>query len=98
VKAIFSNRFKLELNQAEARYAQISPQLAGSFRERVAGQVREVIRWGGGDHMGPHGFPCRRLKPFPFYIYYQIRGEIIYFLALVHERRHPQFLKGSESS
>ena len=55
--------------------------------------MREVIKWKGGDHVGPHGFPCRRAKPFPFYVYYKIEGDTIYFLALVHERRHPDFLK-----
>ena len=26
-------------------------------------------------------------------IYYEIEGNTIYFLGLVHERRHPDFLK-----
>jgi hypothetical protein len=59
----------------------------------VAGQTREIIRWNGGDHAGPHGFPCRRTKPFPFFIYYEIQGDTIYFLGLVHERRRPDSLK-----
>ena len=79
--------------QEEAKYRGISERLAGAFRERVAGQTREVIRWQGGDHVGPHGFPCRRTRPFPFYIYYSVKGDVIYFLGLVHERRHPDFLK-----
>ena len=79
--------------QEEAKYRGISERLAGAFRERVAGQTREVIRWQGGDHVGPHGFPCRRTRPFPFYIYYSVEGDAIYFLGLVHERRHTDFLK-----
>jgi hypothetical protein len=55
--------------------------------------VREIIKWSGSDHVGPHGFPCRRTKPFPFYLYYKVEGDTIYFLGLVHERRHPDFLK-----
>jgi len=94
VKAIFSRRFRDYLNREEQKYREISERLAGALRERIAGQAREIIRWGGGDHMGPHGFPCRRTKPFPFSIYYQVQGETIYFLGLVHERRHPDFLKG----
>jgi hypothetical protein len=93
VKAIFSRLFREDLAREEARYRDISEQLAGAFRERVAGQAREIIRWQGKDHKGPHGFPCRRTKPFPFYIYYDVRGGTIYFLGLVHERRHPNFLK-----
>jgi hypothetical protein len=93
LKALFSRRFRDDLEREAARYGEISERLAGSFRERVAGQAREVMRRGGGDHLGPHGFPCRRTRPFPFYLYYQIQGESIYFLGLVHERRHPDFLK-----
>lgn len=93
MKAVFSAQFRTDLAREEARYHEISTRLASAFRERVAGQSREIIRWGGGDHIGPHGFPCRRAKPFPFFIYYEVRGETIYFLGLVHERRHPDFLK-----
>ena len=75
------------------QYGEISDRLAGELRERVAGQAREIIRWQGGDHVGPHGFPCRRTKPFPFFVCYEVRNDTIYFLALVHERRHPDFLK-----
>lgn len=93
MKAIFSRLFRDDLEREVSRYHEMSERLAGAFRERIAGQSREIIRWGGGDHVGPHGFPCRRTKPFPFYIYYQVQAEMIYFLGLVHERRHPDFLK-----
>jgi hypothetical protein len=59
----------------------------------LPGNAREIIKWKGGDHVGPHGFPCRRARPFPFYICYFVDGDTIYFLGLVHERRHPDFLK-----
>jgi hypothetical protein len=94
VKASFSRQFREDLLREETRYLEISERLAGAFHERVAGQTREIIRWGGGDHIGPHGFPCRRTRPFPFFVYYHVQGDTIYFLGLVHERRHPDFLKG----
>jgi hypothetical protein len=93
VKAVFSGRFKADLREQEAKYRDVSQRLASAFRERIAGQAREIIKWGGGDHVGPHGFPCRRTKPFPFYIYYKVQGDTVFFLGLVHERRHPGFLK-----
>lgn len=92
MKAVFSTQFRDDLLREEEKYRDISERLATAFRERVAGQTREIIRWQGGDHVGPHGFPCRRTKPFPFYIYYQVQGETILFLGIVHERRHPDFL------
>jgi hypothetical protein len=94
VKAIFSTQFKADLAAGEKKYEAISERLASAFRERVAGQTREIIKWKGGDHVGPYGFPCRRTRPFPYYICYFVDREIIYFLGLVHERRHPDFLKG----
>jgi hypothetical protein len=93
VRALFSSQFKADLLAEEEKYQAISERLRSAFRQRVAGQVREIVKWSGGDHVGPHGFPCRRTKPFPFYIYYVVEGDVIYFLALVHERRHPDFLK-----
>jgi hypothetical protein len=93
VKVVFSRQFKRDLLSEELKYSAISERLGTAFRERVAGQTREVIRWKGGDHVGPHGFPCLRTGPFPFYIYYSVQADTIYFLGLVHERRHPQYLK-----
>jgi hypothetical protein len=93
VKAVFSSQFKIDLAEGEGKYEEISEQLASAFRERVAGQVREIIKWSGRGHVGPHGFPCRRTRPFPYYIYYTVARDNIYFLGLVHERRHPDFLK-----
>jgi len=93
VKAIFSRRSKTDLAAQEAWYAAISPRLASAFRERVAAHTREMIHRGGGDHVGPRGFPCRRTKPFPFYVYYKVEEGSMYFLGVVHERPHPDFLK-----
>lgn len=93
MKAVFSSRFKADLLAAEKKYEKISENLVRSLRERIVRHVRDVMRRGGGDHVGPHGFPCRRAKPFPFYIYYKVDSGTIFFLALVHERRHPAFLK-----
>jgi hypothetical protein len=93
VKVIFGRQFQTGLLKEEMKYRQISDRLASAFRGRIAGLVREIVQTKGGDHVGPHGFPCRRTKPFPFYVYYQIRADALYILGLVHERRHPDFLK-----
>ena len=44
MKAVFSRLFRDDLAREEARYREISERLAGSFRERVAGQSREIVR------------------------------------------------------
>ena len=93
MKVIFSSLFKRDLDQEVARYEEISPRLGREFHNRVEEATRTVVRWKGGDHVGPHGFPCRRCRPFPFLVYYVIEEETLYFLGLVHERRHPDFLK-----
>ena len=94
MKVVFSSLFKSDLLDAETRYFEISDRLGCDLHERVKNAVRTIIRLEGGDHVGPHGFPCRHCRPFPFYIYYQIEGGTIHFLGLVHEARHPEFLKG----
>ena len=93
MKIVFSSLFKRDLAEEEARYERISPRLGQEFRGRVEEATRAVIRWKGGDHVGPHGFPCRRCRPFPFLVYYTIEDDALYFLGLVHEQRHPEFLK-----
>ena len=93
MKVIFSSFFKRGLLEEETRYATISPRLGADFHERVKEAVRVVVKWKGGDHVGPHGFPCRRCRPFPYLLYYQIENETLYVLGLVHERRHPDYLR-----
>ena len=93
MNAVFSSRLKADLDAEAEKYRAVSDRLASAFTERIAGQAREIIKWKGGDHVGPHGLPCRRTRPFPFYICYSVDGDTIYFLGLVHERRHPDFLK-----
>jgi hypothetical protein len=93
VNVVFSSFFKQELLHAESRYAKISERLGDDFHERVKEAVRAVIKWQGGDYVGPHGFPCRRCRPFPYLLYYQIEGDTLYVLGVVHERRHPEDLR-----
>ena len=93
MNVVFSNFFKRELLDAETRYAAISRRLGDDFHERVKEAVRVIIKWKGGDHVGPHGFPCRKCRPFPYVVYYTIEGDSLYLLGLVHERRHPDYLR-----
>ena len=95
MNVVFSTFFKQELLHEESRYAEISPRLSEDFHERVKEAVRAVIKWRGGDHVGPHGFPCRKCRPFPYLVYYHIEGDTLYVLGIVHERRHPDFLRRS---
>jgi hypothetical protein len=93
VNAVFSSHFKEDLLEAETRYYTISDRLGSDLHERVKNTVRTVILLEGGDHVGPHGFPCKHCRPFPFYICYHIEGDTVYFIGLVHEARHPDFIK-----
>ena len=78
---------------AESRYAEISERLGDDFHERVKESVRVVIKRKGGDHVGPHGFPCRKCRPFLYLVYYQIESDTLYVLGVVHEGRPPDFLR-----
>ncbi len=93
MKVRFSSLFKADLLEAGTRYASISPRLGEDFHHRVQEAVRAVIRWQGGDHVGPHGFPCRRCRPFPYLIYYEISDAGLNIIGLVHVRQHPDYLR-----
>ena len=93
MKVIFSTLFKRDLLEAEERYTTISPKLGDDFHERVKEAVRTVISRTGGDHIGPHGFPCRKCRPFPYLIYYIIDNGTLHILGIIQERRHPDTLR-----
>jgi ParE toxin of type II toxin-antitoxin system, parDE len=93
MRVVFSTRFRDDLSQAREHYRRVSERLADDFSERVKSTVRTVITWEGGDHVGVHGFPCRRCRPFPYLVYYEVSDGMLHLLGLVHERRHPDHLK-----
>lgn len=66
MRVVFSSVFKRDLLEAETRYSAISPKLGDEFHERVKEAVRTIMVRNGGDHVGPHGFPCRKCRPFPY--------------------------------
>lgn len=78
MRVVFSSLFKKDLLDAETRYADISPRLADEFHTRVKEAVRAIIRWQGGDHVGPHGYPCRKCRPFPYIL---TRSKVMFFTA-----------------
>ncbi len=92
MRVVFSSLFKEDLTEAESRYASISPRLGDDLHARVKEAIRTIIRWKGGDHVGPHGYPSRKCRPFPYIVYYEIDGDTLHVLGLVHERRHPNYL------
>ena len=99
MKVTFSTLFKRDLLDAESYYAAKSAQLGDEFHQRVKETVRSIVKWKGGDHFGPHGYRCRKCKPFPYLVYYQLEEDELYVLGLVHERRHPDYLrKGLEET
>ena len=91
MKVIFSTLFKSDLLEAESRYSGISTRLGEDFHNRVKEVVRTIIQWKGGDHVGPHGFPCRKCRPFPYVVCYEIENDVLYVLGIVHEQRHPDY-------
>ncbi len=92
MRVVFSSIFKRDLQEAHAWYAAILPRLGEEFGERVKSVVQSIIARQGGDHVGPHGFCCRKCRPFPHLVYYQIEDDTLYVLGLIHERRHPDHL------
>ena len=92
MKIVFSSLFKEDLAEATEKYALISPRLGDDFYARVKECIRAIVRWRGGDHVGPHGYPCKRCRPFPYLLYYEITGDVLHIIGLVHAQRHPSYL------
>lgn len=97
MKIQFSSKFKDDLLVADTYYFRISNRLGSEFHERIKETIRTVVRFGGGDHIGAHGYKARKAEPFPYIVYYESDGEDLNIIALVHERRHPDFLKQNQT-
>ena len=93
MRIVLGTGVKTDLAEAERYYGAISPNLGADFRAQAAEAVRTIATRGGGDHVGPHGFRCRRCVRFPYLIYYEIEGDVLRILGIVHERKHPDYLK-----
>lgn len=99
MKVVLGAVFKQARAKARKHYAGISRLCVDNFDRHVTEAIRTIMERKGGDHVGPHGFPCRRCSPFPYLVYYRIAGETLFILGLVHERRHPDHLRrGLEDS
>jgi plasmid stabilization system protein ParE len=93
MKVVLSQPFKDDLLQAETHYFRISAALGEKLHARVKETIRGIVRRGGGDHVGVHGYRCKRCAPFPWLVYYELVGDELRILALLHERRAPDTLK-----
>jgi hypothetical protein len=94
VKVVLGAVFKRHRLQARRYYAGMSERLVDELDEQVQEIIRVIAKRKGGDHVGPHGHPCRRCRSFPYLVYYRTAGETLYLLGFVHERRHPDYLRG----
>ena len=93
MRVVLSQPFKDDLLHAETHYFRISATLGEKMHSRVKESIRNIVRRRGGDHVGPHGYRCKRCAPFPWLVYYELVGEELRILALLHERSDPDTLK-----
>lgn len=78
-----------DLNDAARRYRKEDPQLAKRFRDEVKRTLNRVIT-------APLQFPVIRnnrrraiVTDFPYYILFEVRGDQIGIMAILHAKRHP---------
>jgi hypothetical protein len=93
VKVVLGAFFRRGRLQARRYYARRSERLVDEFDDEVQAIIRVIAERKGGDHVGPHGHPCRRCPSFPYLVYYRIVGETLYILGVINERRHPDYLR-----
>ena len=93
MRVVLGAVFKRGRAKARRYYAATSEPLAEKFDKAVKEVIRTIAQRNGGDHVGTHGYPCRRCSPFPYLVYYRITGDSLRILGVIHEGRHPDFLR-----
>jgi hypothetical protein len=73
MRVILSKSFKDDLLYAETHYFRVFATLGKKLHARVKEAIRSIVRWGGGDHVGPHAYRYKRCAPFPWILYYERR-------------------------
>jgi hypothetical protein len=92
VTAVYHPEFKASFGAAVRHYEEIGLPLADRFKGEVKAGVKQVLS-GVVDHApGPHGFRCYRCKKFPYFVYYERRGNAVLFLAVLYVGRAPTLL------
>ena len=75
-----------------AFYNQHGLEVGAYFRESILNDIAalEIL---GGVHAQRHGFHCMPAKRFPFAIYYAMADLVVSVMAVLDERRNPQWIE-----
>ena len=61
------------------------------FFESLTTDVRSLAVLGG-VHSMLHGFHCMSASRFPFAVYYEVRSDVVLVVAILDERRDPEWI------
>jgi hypothetical protein len=81
-----------DLNNGKAFYDQREPGVGDYFWDSLFADIESLVIYAS-IHNRAHGL-CRMLaKRFPYAIYYEIAGEVVYVVAVLPMRRSPAWIK-----
>jgi toxin ParE1/3/4 len=74
-------------------YTGIDFQLGDDLRKRTESATREISEFPFSYRLRDNSYRRFNLARFPLYIPYIIQGETLFFLAIAHNARHPDYWK-----
>ena len=63
------------------------------FLESLTADVRSLSLLGG-VHSMRHGYRCMSASRFPYAVYYEVRSDVVSVVAILDERRDPEWIVG----
>jgi hypothetical protein len=81
-----------DLNDGKAFYDQKETGVGDYFWDSLVADIESLIIYGG-IHNKRHGFYRMLAKRFPYAIYYEIKDEIAYVIAVLPMRRDPAWIR-----
>lgn len=81
-----------DLRDGIAFYDQHGREVGGYFLDSITADLRSLCVLGG-VHAKRYGFHCMGAKRFPYAVYYFVAGDIVSVVAILDERRDPDWIE-----
>jgi len=98
MRVVFSPEAAAEYADAERHYAAQAPNAGLAFRSEVRAVLARLRNW-------PLAAPVEResirrllLRRFPYKILYSVERDLIYVIAIAHQRRAPEYWVGRKET
>ena len=91
MKVVFHQHARLELSESIAFYDSINPDLGDAYFSALVRKLEIIGRHPDAGRTGAGGFRVIGITRFPFSIRYRVDEDLIYVIAVSHQRRQPDY-------